>query len=166
MQIQPSARDDWRTPAWLIKAVQRTIPIKYDATAGKDGSNCLPNLLPMPYSSLDQPWGLDHVWANPPYDMTSLARFTDKFLRTEWTTGAGLMLVPAKADQQWFHDAWTYGRFLPVRGRVRFEGATGSPQFASGVFGFGLSLQESRRVYTAINTAQRGETWETGLVVP
>lgn len=73
-----------------------------------------------------------HNYVNPPFEKTILAEFVKKAVEQTREGRWSIMLLPAKTDQDWFHDIIlkNHYRIKWIRGRLHFKNnkhsATGS----------------------------------------
>lgn len=115
-----SARDDWRTPLDLYRAVSRTWgPFTLDAAAS-DANHLAPAWYTVDDNALEQDWP-GTVWVNPPYGR-ELARWADKAI-SEVRAGHServVMLVPARPDTNWSRRLANAGQSVYLPGRLNF----------------------------------------------
>lgn len=71
------------------------------------------------------------VWLNPPYGRT-ISCWLEKAWRESQEGATVVALLPGDTSTRWWHD-WVQARasVWPLEGRVRFVGASGSPNFPS-----------------------------------
>ena len=117
--VGPKASDEWRTPPALFAAVRRDFLQRRETV---DMAATRENTLSPYWCGPGSPLNIDdalqgswedagniygQVWCNPPYSQPLLAMFVEKFLRSQV---AGVMLVPASVETQWFRAAMTGGK--------------------------------------------------------
>lgn len=136
--LMSSARQDWRTPRDLFRAVD-ALAGGFTLDAAADQNNHLTRRWfgpgGYPGDALAVHWGLgriERIWLNPPYGRDlpkfaakAVAEVTAEPMITVW------MLVPARVDTRWWNllmERADEVRF--IAGRVRFETAEGAKDAA------------------------------------
>lgn len=120
-----SARQDWSTPDELFGPIHREFNFTLDAAAS--AHNCkVPKFFSAVENGLEQDWGVNTVWLNPPYgDKTS--KLSDWIKKSVEATACGalvVLLIPARTNTNWFHDlCLKHGEVRFVRGRPKFGDA-------------------------------------------
>lgn len=123
--MPPAGRDDWGTPDWLWTALHREFAFDVDAAASADNA-LLEHHWTKGENGLIMPWSGLSVYANPPFDSRTLAAFAKKaWYESRQPNTTVVLLVPVKADQQWFHDYAIRSEVRFIRGRIAFKGASG-----------------------------------------
>jgi phage N-6-adenine-methyltransferase len=130
-----AGRDDWRTPRGLFLQLDREFGFTLDAAAAAHNTQC-PTFFSRETDALEQQW-TGTVWCNPPYTSDVIGKFVRKAHEAASGGATVVMLVPVRADVPWWHDhALQASEIRFIRGRVRFEGMTGTAPFASCVLVF------------------------------
>jgi site-specific DNA-methyltransferase (adenine-specific) len=141
-----SAKQTWRTPAWLVRAIQTIGPITLDPCASRVKAH---HFAERNYTrrGLVDFWphhGL--VYVNPPYSR-AIATWA-AHCRTQASRGATvLLLVPARPDTAWWHESVATGanRIAFLRGRLKFQGARHAAPFPSALVLYTIDLECSKR---------------------
>jgi len=116
--VGPKASDEWRTPPALFAAVRRDFFQNRDTVdmaatrentlspywCGPGSSLFIDDALQGSWEDAASIYG--HVWCNPPYSRPLLEQFVLKFLIRQV---AGVMLVPASVETQWFQRVMNWG---------------------------------------------------------
>lgn len=128
---QDGATNVWLTPRWLLDALG---PFDLDPAACSEWVTARETFTE-DQDGLYRDWtGL--VWLNPPYGVN-----TEKWVQRWVQHPDGFLLVAARPDTLWFHDASKAANLcLFPRGRIKFEplhGTSGTPAFASVLFARG-----------------------------
>lgn len=134
-----SDRDDWETPGWLIRRVQKEFgPISLDAAASHSNFVC-DTYFTQAEDGFQQDWekaagpgGL--VWLNPPYGRTNTPAWIEKALTSVLDSTTGLhaaVLIPARTETKWFHEFCVRGDLYFLQARIKFcldgESDAGAP---------------------------------------
>ena len=131
MNERGPGNDDYETPPWLFKALDREFGLTFDAAANEDNALCRSwtNDIDkhMHESSIaGSDW---RYFCNPPYSMIG------KFVGWALRGGFWVMLLPVRTDNDWFIGLLgKRAEFRYFRKRIRFylDGKpTESPRFAS-----------------------------------
>lgn len=129
-----NSKDDWRTPPYLVKAIERYFGVWFTLDAAADHNNKICDAyLSGPHRDdlgcwcgLCASWqSTSFAWCNPPYSMTKL--FVDKAIVEGTSRNASCLLVPAATDTQWWAKAYANAdTTILLTGRVPFlDGETG-----------------------------------------
>lgn len=122
---------EWRTPPELFAELHAEFRFTLDPCATDDNALCLRYFTEVE-NGLEQNWGTERVFMNPPYGREVYA-WTHK--ARESAEGGALVvgLLPASTDLAWWHDDVSgHADVRYIRGRVRF--LTDGPYRASGFF--------------------------------
>ena len=148
-------RTTWETPPELFARLNEVFRFTLDAAATPQNAKCArffvppalctdcggSGLTPALYEcglcdGLRQPWahreyGREVVWLNPPYGRT-IGAWLAKACEESQRGATVVALLPGDTSTRWWHD-YVEGRadVWRLEGRVRFVGASGSPNFAS-----------------------------------
>ena len=118
-----SERMDWETPQTLFDELDAEFHFTVDAAASDANAKCA-RYYTVEQNGLDQDWGRERVFCNPPYGR-DVARWARKAYREAAKPGTlVVLLVAARTDTLWFHDYIWNGKASEVRflrGRLRFE---------------------------------------------
>ena len=125
-ELVPS--DQWATPDLMFQDWHERFDFTLDAAATAENKKLERYCI----DGLSDSWAGERVWINPPYsDPLPWCR------RAYEETASGncplvVMLLRVDTSTAWFHD-WLLGKaeIEWLRRRIRFVGATGSPNFAS-----------------------------------
>lgn len=123
---------EWETPPGLFAELDREFEFTLDPCATTANAKCS-RFFTESDNGLNQDWGTERVFMNPPYGREVYA-WTRK-ARLAAQSGATVVgLLPASTDLAWWHDDVVAARaeVRYIRGRVRF--LTGGPYRASGFF--------------------------------
>lgn len=121
-----SASNEWQTPDWLYQRLHAEFSFDLDAAATVANAKC-PRFYTAEMDALKQDWGKDGttVWLNPPYGRL-ISRFVpyayDQTRRAKRLTV--VMLIPARVDTKWWHEACAHGEVRFLKGRVGFINPT------------------------------------------
>lgn len=124
-----SERIDWATPDDLYKRLDEIYSFDLDAAADATNARCK-RYFDARTDGLNQSWADARVWCNPPYGR-QIGRWTAKAASEAVHAKFIVMLVPARTDTAWWHDAIQTARPYYFRGRLRFKGAAASAPFPS-----------------------------------
>lgn len=139
-----SSKDDWQTPDHVRSLIQSFAdplsvfdPCPGPNPVGEAGSG---DGLKIQWPSSDT----YTVFSNPPYG--NVIRHWVQKASIEAESGSEiLMLVPARTDTVWFHDAiQTAQGVCFIRGRLKFRGAANAAPFPSIIIYWGARWQEFR----------------------
>lgn len=117
-----SSRDSWETPKKLFEELDREFHFTIDAAASHENHKC-DKYYTADENGLEQDWGGETVFCNPPYGRADTGRWTEKCYRESRKPGTTVvMLIPARTDRGSFHD-YILGKaeIRFIRGRLRFE---------------------------------------------
>lgn len=136
MSVHFSAvKQDWATPDELYNRLNRIYAFDTDVAASAENARC-ERYFDASTDGLAQDWGGLRVWCNPPYGRT-ISRWTHKAATEAPHAQLIIMLVPARTDTVWWHDAIRTARVEFIRGRLKFKGAPASAPFPSALFYWG-----------------------------
>lgn len=126
-----SAKDDWETPQDFFEEWNKQFHFSVDACANDSNHKCN-RYFSKEQNGLEQDWGGETVWCNPPY-----GKSIGQWVRKCWTEAQKgktkvVALLPARTDTRWFHD-YVYGKAIVyfVKGRLKFGNAKHSAPFPS-----------------------------------
>lgn len=129
-----SVRQDWATPIDFFNRLDAEFGFTLDACAGAN-NNKVERFFSVGDDGLSAPWeGV--VWCNPPYGK-DIHRWVTKGLSEAARGATVVMLVPARTDTRWWHEAVMFADEIRlVRGRITFVGASAPAPFPSAVVVF------------------------------
>lgn len=121
----------WETPPEVFGPLNAEFAFTLDPCATPETAKCA-RFFTEAENGLEQDWGAERVFMNPPYGREIYA-WTRKARESAEKGALVVGLLPASLDLSWWHDD-VEGRaeVRPIRGRVRF--LTGGPYRASGFF--------------------------------
>jgi len=145
-----TGRDDWRTPAKLLGAIERRTGLRLVLDTACETATAFPGARAVCATDrgcdgLAADWALsvvaarwsaplctDAAWCNPPY---SQLRAWMRKCAAEGARIPVVALIPARTDTAAFHESvmTSAHSVLLLRGRVRFVGATAGAPFPSAV---------------------------------
>lgn len=134
---QSSNKDDWETPWWLVKAIERNLTLKH----GFDLDPAATSLTKKGHDYFDEEAnGLRHDWygnvfVNPPYSAIS-AWMKKGYDEAKKGNANVTMLVAARTDTRWWWDYARHGTVWFIKGRIKFVGATSGAPFPSAIVHF------------------------------
>jgi phage N-6-adenine-methyltransferase len=117
---KPENDGNWDTPDNFFRACSE-IWGPFDLDVAADATNArAPRFFTKEDNGLSAIW-TGNVWANPPYLRKTLHLWVKKALAYQ---GSVVMLLPARVDVRWFHDAVARDQatFLLLKGRLSFAG--------------------------------------------
>ena len=113
-----SNKQNWRTPRWLVKAIEKELfwPFTIDAAAD-DENHLFDEYYTSENSFLEQSILMgSQVWCNPPFNMKD--EFIDKFINDNLR---GALLLPSDTGSKWFQKAYEACSYaILLTGRVSF----------------------------------------------
>lgn len=115
--------DNWRTPAYVFKAMG--VVFDFDAAGIRGTFGNVPCQHSISQDSLETEWPADFfVWLNPPFGgRNGLKPWLDKF----FAHGNGVALVPDRTSAPWFQEAARRASLiLFVSPKIHFERPDGS----------------------------------------
>lgn len=113
---------EWRTPPDFFEFCNRNFgPYTLDVAATKENALC-ERFFTVEDNGLEQDWGTENVWCNPPY-----SRIAPWVRAMAAHRGRGTMLLPASTGTKWFHDLHFIATIGLLRGRIRFLRPDGTP---------------------------------------
>lgn len=136
-----SKSTEWETPDWLFNQLNEEFEFTVDAAASKENKK-LDFFWSKEKDGLKQSWAGERVWVNPPWGADDLRAWTENAWQEANLNGVTtVMLVPVKADQDWWHlyALRAERRFIP--GRVYFGDSNGSYPGPVAVLVFGPGIE-------------------------
>ena len=124
-----SEKMDWATPDELFDRLNRVYLFDLDVAANITNARC-ERYFDEVTDGLAQSWLNGRVWCNPPYGR-ALGKWVEKANQEAADATLIVMLVPARTDTKWWHDAIRHARVEFLKGRLKFKGANASAPFPS-----------------------------------
>lgn len=145
--LMSSAKQDWQTPE-VVRSIVHAVrdgwslvdPCTVDANPMGADVYYTPN-----DNGLDQPWGADVVYCNPPYGR-QIGYWVDKCAETGRSARVVVALLPARTDTRWF--PWDARRICFWKGRLTFKGAPAPAPFPSALVFWGTDQSLELRFAT------------------
>lgn len=128
-------RIDWETPDHIWRPLNDEFGFTLDAAASFENTKCA-RFFSESDNGLEQDWGCDVVWCNPPYGHDTLWRWVEKGLEAARTGATVVMLVPAYTASRWWHKYTPFAEVRFIQGKIKFVGATANAMFASAILVF------------------------------
>lgn len=125
-----SLAEDWETPQDLFDKLDDEFLFTLDVCAKPENSKCK-RFFSKEQNGLNQDWGNDTVWCNPPYGK-GIENWIKRCYEHSMGGGTAVMLLPARTDTRWFHN-YILGKaeIRFCKGRLRFNGCKSSAPFPS-----------------------------------
>lgn len=133
--------DEWSTPQWLFKFLDKKYNFTLDAAANHYNHKCL-KYYTIDNNGLSNDWKGETVFINPPYSKIYewVKKAAAEALNNETVT---VMLLPARTDTKWFHEFCLNNteciEITFIKGRLRFGDQKNSAPFPSMIVVFGKS---------------------------
>lgn len=127
-----SGKQDWETPQGFFDELDKEFGFTLDCCANEQNAKCA-RWYGETDDGLNQDWGGETVWCNPPYTPKLQNAFVKKCYEESRKQGTTVVaLLPARTDTQRFHD-YILGKaeIRFVRGRLTFVGAGNPATFPS-----------------------------------
>ena len=127
-----SKTDEWPTPDYLFKALDREFKFSVDVCATHLNTKSK-RYYTKAEDGLSKDWSGETVWLNPPYGRQIKFWMEKAFLSS--TQGATVVcLVPARCDAAWWH-RWCMkaSEIRYLQGRITFVGAKSAAPFPSAI---------------------------------
>ena len=127
-----SNKMDYATPEHLFDQLDREFHFTLDPAASKDNHTC-DKFFTEKENGLEQSWGGERVFCNPPYGKT-LGKWVRKAFDECYRGSCPLvvLLIPARTDTMWFHNyIYHKAEVRFIKGRLRFNGCTINAPFPS-----------------------------------
>lgn len=115
--------EEWSAPRAVYQPLDAEFHFTLDACATADNAKC-PRYFTKDQDGLDQAWGEETVWCNPPF--RDVAAWVRKASIEKGATT--VLLVPSRTDTDWWHRyVWTKAEIRWIRGRLRFNAKANAP---------------------------------------
>lgn len=128
--LPPAASIEWSTPQWLLDLLNEEFSFTVDVAAAPSNAKCI-RYYTKDLDGLRVDWSGERIWCNPPYDVRSLTAFAKKAFAHAQAESRfiGVLLVPVKTDQAWWHAYAMRSEIRFVCGRVAFGGSNCTAAF-------------------------------------
>lgn len=147
-----TGENEWYTPATYLDAAKSVMGgIDLDPASSETAQETViaTEYFTIKDDGLSLPWH-GRVWLNPPYSQPQIMNFIQKAV-DEYKQGnvsECIILTNNYTDTAWFHLAESVcAGICFTRGRIKFEGASGTPTQGSCFFYFGSSLNNFTDVF-------------------
>lgn len=114
-----SASCEWGTPPELFAELDRQHHFTLDPCATPENAKCV-RYFTQADNGLEQDWGTESVFMNPPYGRT-IGKWMRKAFLSAQAGATVVCLVPSRTDTAWWHDYAMKGETRLLRGRLKFE---------------------------------------------
>lgn len=143
MMLASRGMQNWRTPLWLFKPLNRIFRFTVDAAS--DGTD---NLLPRYWDMAEcEDWEGERVFCNPPFKQA--AQFV---LRARLAKLAIVVLLANMFSTKYYHKWPADFLFIPSR-RIKYvhpEGKESNAEFSSGLACYGVTDEQMKAVERAV----------------
>ncbi len=129
-----SCTDEWSTPDWLFKMLNREFQFTLDPCSSHANARCARHFT-RAEDGLAQDWAGHVVFMNPPYGR-EIRHWMGKALVSARAGAMVVCLVPARTDTGWWHTYAIHGEIRFLRGRLRFGQAQQGAPFPSAIVVF------------------------------
>ena len=130
-----SAKDDWETPQKLFDKLDAEFHFSLDAASSDENAKCEKHFTAED-DGLEQNWGGQTVWLNPPYGR-QIGKWVQKaFEESRKPNTTVVCLLPSRTDTTWFQNYCLLGELRFIKGRIKFSNCKNSAPFPSVVVVF------------------------------
>jgi phage N-6-adenine-methyltransferase len=127
-----SKSDTWGTPPALFDEWNDKFHFTLDACALPENAKCARYFTP-DQNGLQQDWGHEVVWLNPPYGR-QIGAWMQKAYESSKAGATVVCLVPSKTGPRWWHQyVLPYAEIHSLEGRIKFVGAPYNAPFDSAI---------------------------------
>lgn len=139
--LHSSKSNEWTTPDWLFKKLDKEFNFSLDPCATKENTKCK-KFYTLEDDGLQKDWTKDVVFMNPPYGIY-IAKWIQKAYDESRKGSIVCCLIPARCDTRYWHDF-----IFPFASQIRFfrgrvgYGNTKTSPFPSCLVIFGKNYQE------------------------
>lgn len=148
-----SPKNSWMTPEWLLDLVRRVGPIDLDPCTTTDNPTDARRFFTIEEDGLTKGWsgyasidGLTYV--NPPYGRGLMSLWVSKILEEAFGHGVEIIaLTRGDTSTAWGRSLLYEAHAVCFPPRIKFRGATGSPNFANTIYYFGMREQRFANVF-------------------
>ena len=128
-----SKSNEWVTPHYVFKQLDREFKFTLDPCCTKDNKKCK-KFYTKKENGLLQDWSKENVFMNPPYGK-EIKLWVQKAYEESLKGATVVCLIPARTDTVYWHDYCFKGQVRFIKGRLKFSGK-GSAPFPSAVVTF------------------------------
>lgn len=128
-----SNSDEWATPQWLFDALNKEFGFTLDPCSDGENNKCDRHFT-MIDNGLQQDWGTETVFMNPPY--SECKEWMGKAYGAAQEGATVVCLVPSRTDTSWWHRFAMKAEIRFIRGRLKFGDAKDSAPFPSAIIVF------------------------------
>lgn len=154
---RPRDPNDWQTPEWFLDRVRKVAPIGLDPCTTPDNPTRALRFIAPPDDGLCVSW-FDRlkykdelVFVNPPYGRGHMGPWSQKIIEEASRGVVILALVRGDTSTTWAHELLRWATEVCFPKRIRFKGATGSPNFANMVLWYDhANLWPMHRVFEEV----------------
>ena len=129
-----SQTDDWATPQATFDALNAEFHFSLDPCASDSNHKCA-RYFTVERNGLEQNWGTEVVFMNPPYGRT-IGQWMKKAYESSQAGATVVALIPSRTGTKWWHEYAIKGEVRFLQGRLRFGAAVSSAPFDSAVVVF------------------------------
>lgn len=139
-----SKTDQWATPQSFFDMLNEEFHFTLDAAADETNHKC-ERYFTKEQDGLNQSWGGETVFCNPPYGNKETGLWTKKCYEESLKPNTTVvLLIPARTDRASFHDyIYNKAEIRFVRGRLKFGDGSSPAPFPSMVCIFGRKEREN-----------------------
>ena len=120
-KMMTSNDQDWATPWWVIKGLEKKFGIKFELDVCTYPHTAkAPEFFTEDDDALSKNWDKKVCWMNPPYGQVIPTWLTYAADQADKHKNKIFALVPARPDTQWFHNIATRGKIYFLKGRIPF----------------------------------------------
>lgn len=131
-KIHKNSKDDWFTPLWLIKLLEKKYKLKFDYDpCGNEKSKVsqhIKNFDTITTNGLNTDWSkYNNIFVNPPF--SNKKDWVDKIIK-EWSMGGVniFVLLPMSLETKSIQNLLNGGKLLIPNGRIAFEDGKNEPK--------------------------------------
>ena len=123
-QLMTSAKDNWETPPWLFKVLNKIFDFDLDEAASESNKMTPVAFTEDGYNALVEDWSKHTqnkiVWLNPTYGYAT-GKFLDKAQKESINDLTVVCLIAARTDTRAFRVVWNYAKYVIfLYGRLKF----------------------------------------------
>ena len=111
--------NEYETPQDLFDQLNSEYHFTLDVCADKQMAKC-DNYYTIDNDALQQDWGDNICWMNPPYSYPEIENFMEKAYLASQSGATVVCLVNASTCSKWWHEYAVKGEIYYIRGRLRF----------------------------------------------
>lgn len=131
--LYSSRSEEWATPQSVFDILNAEFDFTLDPCATAESAKCA-RYFTQEQDGLEQDWGRERVFANPPYGK-NMIKWAMKAVESAHNGALVVMLAHSRTDTRWYSQIAPHCREIwAVVGRLKFGGAKSSAPFPSTVF--------------------------------